>query len=178
MIRYFGQQTSVACVLSASSILLALLVRFVLAKRAGDRIARNSSWIVLLLGTIGLIGIYTVAPIGIRHHITRSITLVPFTGGEFANLNQSLIIGKILFNIALFAPFGFCLRMGFYKRVSVCAFAGFVTSLVVESTQYLWSVGTSTVTDLLMNTFGALIGALAAATLSKFLRKRGRAKPS
>lgn len=63
-------------------------------------------------------------------------------------------------NIAAFVPLGFLMR----KRGSgliAAVFAGLMLSLVIEGGQYVLGTGVCETDDLILNTLGAFIGALA-----------------
>lgn len=173
MVVYFGQQVA----LSAVACLVATLVAgvlFGLSYRLPDRIRpRRAAWRTLVVGTLVVIVIFTVLPVGIRAHHYRAVALVPFVGGEYNNFNVTLMYENVLGNILLFMPFGFILRVGLIRRMSRTAFAGFVTSLAVETLQYILVVGAITSSTVILNTLGTLAGAglaVAALTLGKRLR--------
>ena len=74
---------------------------------------------------------------------------------------------EIITNIVVFVPFGFFLtgfmssmrRLGIWSQIGYVALAAFVFSLCIESLQLILNVGFFELTDLLMNTLGAIIGA-------------------
>lgn len=73
----------------------------------------------------------------------------------------------MLFNVAAFVPFGFflaeCLaskkRFSAGKRMGLVALASFGLSLCIECLQLVFRVGIFELTDLVLNTAGAVIGA-------------------
>lgn len=68
-------------------------------------------------------------------------------------------------NVVLFAPVGFVAYRGagpVATQLARATAAGFAVSLAVEVAQYALAAGYSDVEDLLFNTAGALLGALAA----------------
>lgn len=72
-------------------------------------------------------------------------------------------------NIVWFVPLGFYLRaVKRVDRIWKAALCGFVLSLLIESLQYVFGTGISELDDLILNTFGAWAGAVAAA-----VRRRG-----
>jgi Glycopeptide antibiotics resistance protein len=74
---------------------------------------------------------------------------------------------ELLANIAVFIPFGFFLaeflttrkRIGGWRRIGLSALVGFGLSLCVECLQLVFKVGWFELTDLVMNTVGAAVGA-------------------
>ena len=68
---------------------------------------------------------------------------------------------EILANVALFVPFGvFALTAYRWMRVWSATAAGLATSCLIEGVQLLLPTRFSTVSDLIANTTGALLGAL------------------
>lgn len=75
---------------------------------------------------------------------------------------------EMLSNLAAFVPFGFFLaefwatlnRTGSWRRVGLVTLTAFGLSLCIECLQLLLHVGFFEVTDLVMNTVGAFVGAL------------------
>ena len=72
----------------------------------------------------------------------------------------------MLFNVAAFVPFGFFLaeflastkRFRAQRRIGLVALVGFALSLCIECIQLVFSVGIFELTDLVLNTAGAVIG--------------------
>ena len=76
----------------------------------------------------------------------------------------------ILLNVVLFAPFGFGLRLAGWPRRRVLL-AAFATTLLVELTQYFFIPGRdASLSDILTNTTGGLVGMLLAEQYSRLLR--------
>lgn len=101
----------------------------------------------------------------------RTIKLVPFVAGAGLGRNAPL---ELLANIALFVPFGVLLallerprRRGF--ALLACMFG----SVVLETAQYVFAVGRSDLTDVLMNTLGGAIGLGAVAVSRRLWLRRG-----
>ncbi len=71
------------------------------------------------------------------------------------------IVLEFVANIALFVPFGMLALAAFrWTRVWSATAAGFFTSCLIEGVQLFLPTRFSTVSDLVANTLGALIGAL------------------
>lgn len=81
----------------------------------------------------------------------------------------SYIVLEFTANIALFVPFGMLAMTAFRMRVWSTTAAGLATSLLIEGVQLFLPTRYSTVSDLIANTAGALIGALVVAAW----RRRG-----
>lgn len=79
---------------------------------------------------------------------------------------------EILANVALFVPFGILAMTAFrWMRVWSATAAGLSTSLLIEGVQLFLPTRYSTVSDLIANTAGALIGA---AMVAGWRRRRTR----
>lgn len=91
--------------------------------------------------------------------------LVPFKEiGRFIRYRRILgpkaVLLNIFGNVAAFLPFGAFLPI-FYRRCQrfwITAFYSFELSLVVESLQLVFKVGSFDVDDLLLNTLGGMLG--------------------
>ena len=71
------------------------------------------------------------------------------------------IVLEILANVVLFVPFGILALTAFrWMRVWSATLAGLATSCLIEGVQLFLPTRYSTVSDLIANTAGALIGAL------------------
>lgn len=85
-----------------------------------------------------------------------SLTLFETFGSPRAN-------AYIIENILLFIPFGFLIPTLWKcrRRIAVCLFTGFSFSFIIEIIQLLTERGHFQIDDILMNTIGAGIGAIA-----------------
>ncbi len=110
------------------------------------------------------------------------VSLQPGAGirSEFEHANLALGVVIVLGNIVVFMPFGWLIAVlaryapsvGVLAAVGRGALAGLVFSLLIEMTQFF--VGrVSDVDDLLLNTAGALLGALIGAALTSSGRRSG-----
>ncbi|MGM9552425.1 MAG: VanZ family protein [Clostridia bacterium] len=79
----------------------------------------------------------------------------------YNGFHESNVLGS-LFNICLFVPLGWLLyRHSFTKhKVLKTFFTGFSAALATELLQYIFARGVTSVDDLVMNTIGALLGAV------------------
>lgn len=113
-----------------------------------------------------------------RHSTGHNLTL------DFSRMFRKSGQGPVetLSNIAVFVPFGFFLgewlaslnRTGSWRRVGLVTLAAFGLSLCIECLQLVLHVGFFEVTDLVMNTVGAFVGALISAGVRKVVAGRKR----
>jgi glycopeptide antibiotics resistance protein len=101
---------------------------------------------------------------------TRAVKLVPFVAGDGYGDNSPF---EMFANLALFVPFGVYLgllapRWG-WARIGVLAA---LVSVFFETTQYVLAVGSSDVTDVILNTVGAVAGVALLAVARRALRAR------
>lgn len=89
---------------------------------------------------------------------TRELRLVPFQIIQDSSTTFGAAF-DILGNVAFFVPVGLLL-MNLTRRVWLSVGTAAVASLLIEISQYVFSLGRTDVTDLICNTVGALAGAL------------------
>lgn len=96
----------------------------------------------------------------------RIINLIPF------NQNTNW---EILLNVVLFIPFGFCFAANkkAFKVVRLIWITA-LFSLMLEVLQYVLGVGRSDITDLIVNTFGGIIGVVAFKAIARLFGKHER----
>jgi glycopeptide antibiotics resistance protein len=94
--------------------------------------------------------------VGAAAGVARPVKLVPYLASGDFDASDPL---EVLVNILLFVPFGIYLGM-LAPRLRWWAVAGILiaSSLALETTQHLISVGSFDVTDVIDNTLGGLIG--------------------
>ena len=93
----------------------------------------------------------------------RAINLIPFKEND---------LKEILINIFLFIPYGMYLRE-LTKKKSLTVGIIILTSTLFEVLQYIFHIGISDITDVMMNTLGGMIGILFISILEK---KMGNSK--
>lgn len=93
----------------------------------------------------------------------RAINLIPF---------KENALKEILINIFLFIPYGMYLRE-LTKKKSLTVGIIILTSTLFEVLQYIFHIGISDITDVMMNTLGGMIGILFISILEK---KMGNSK--
>lgn len=94
----------------------------------------------------------------------RTLELVPFDDFFQGKWLGGIAIDTIG-NVALFVPFGILAYILLVRRsaaVRRTALVGFVVSLTIEISQYIFALGYTDVDDLILNTLGAFLGALLA----------------
>ena len=141
-----------------------LLMAFLLARK------RTSVYGAIALG----IAFYIVLFLLETALVIRCCDLVAYTSGfdfdaEYNRFFRGTIYDRrqIFFNIAVFIPFGFFLSeflsvikmLGSWRQIGIVTLSGLALSLFIESLQLILHVGVFEVTDLVMNTVGAFVGA-------------------
>lgn len=103
----------------------------------------------------------------------RSVNLIPF--GQSVILNGKLFVGEIIFNLVAFMPLGVLIEMLYedvrlYKKViSIVAL-----TLFYEVSQFVFHIGATDITDVLMNTLGGIIGIAIVAFLYKVFQNKNK----
>ncbi len=115
------------------------------------------TWLVLFKFSLDI-------PAFLSRH-TQSLNLVPF--GE---ANRP---GEMLDNALFFAPFGLLLgvnfkTMGFWRKLAIVV----AFSLAVETVQFVFAIGASDITDVMMNTVGGVIGLALYSICGRFIPTR------
>lgn len=101
----------------------------------------------------------------------RAVKLVPFVASEGFGANRP---SEMLANVALFVPFGVYLGVLAPRwRVGPVASLAALASCILEGLQYVLASGSSDVTDVILNTSGAVAGFLVLSVLRR--ASRGRA---
>jgi glycopeptide antibiotics resistance protein len=116
--QYYSQQIQVSMITAIAFLVVATTFRYVAFFLQRRRLGTNGFWAIMAIGSLAVIFTFTLARLGVRSHEIRQIVLVPFAGGEYANVNSRLALVKIFGNIALFAPLGFSLQFMFRRNLS------------------------------------------------------------
>ena len=95
----------------------------------------------------------------INDHNARSLNLKPF--GAPMRTNGSINKGEMILNCLFFVPFGLLLAstsgpQRFLQNLIIV----FLFSIAAESLQYVFAIGASDITDVIMNTLGGFLGLL------------------
>ena len=83
--------------------------------------------------------------------------------GHFEDRNEVRnMIEDVVGNLLLLVPFSFILVLGENKSGRKALLITFLTSVFIETTQYLFALGQADIDDVILNTSGALMGILLA----------------
>lgn len=189
MLRQFGASTVLAlwvgALLAAVCLVPVAVIRY---RRAG----RFRAIDVVALGAVAVyamaIWTYTLVPLpdtdtfqcaGTNLDPLRFVRDIRRSGQSLLR-NYALL--QAAFNVVLFAPLGFFLRVLLRRGIGWATVTGFLVSLAIELTQktgnwgaYHCSYRSFDVDDLILNTTGALLGSLIALPLARLLLRRGSA---
>ena len=89
----------------------------------------------------------------------RSMNLIPFARSMLQNGRIS--ISEIAYNALFFVPLGIYLSvLDITDRAWKRVMTGFLASIAFEGAQYLFAIGASDITDVIMNTLGTALGVL------------------
>lgn len=93
-------------------------------------------------------------------NVTPLKTIIDYLGG---NPTWQIAAKNILGNILLFAPFGFLIPQLLVKRSSYLRIALLASSfsLLLETAQLLFGLGSWDIDDIILNTMGAIVGFIA-----------------
>ncbi len=99
----------------------------------------------------------------------RSINLIPFA--ESVIINGKVYIGEIIDNLIVFIPVGIYIEMlgkevNFFKKIMPIL----LLTLIFESLQYIFHIGATDITDIIMNTLGGIVGILIINILYKIFK--------
>ncbi len=100
----------------------------------------------------------------------RYINLIPFRLGLL--LNPTYNVQEVIQNVIVFLPFGMILSAIKEKKLWTVAIIAMISSVALETFQYILSIGYSDITDVLSNTFGAIVGIIIYKILDKLFREK------
>lgn len=101
----------------------------------------------------------------------RNVNLIPFGGSAITN--GTIDLDEIINNLSAFIPFGIFTGMLLEKKSFIKKIAPiFFTSLAFEVLQFVFAIGASDITDLLMNTMGGILGTGCFYVLLNLLKNR------
>ena len=106
---------------------------------------------------------------------SRKVNLIPFHAPVV--LHGKTDFGEIILNVIIFIPFGIYAGMVFEKwRFGKYLLLFFLSSLLLEATQFVCRIGAFDSTDIITNTFGGIIGCLLFKAIEKLLRSTVKAQ--
>lgn len=117
-------------------------------------------WIILLKLSFSIDDIMTLDRF-------RRINLIPF---YYPNEVKSHF-SEVIENLLIFIPFGIYLKM-LNKGNKKTILYGFLFSLVLEISQFIFKIGATDITDLITNTFGTVIGVCGYVLLEKIFKNK------
>ena len=101
----------------------------------------------------------------------RSVNLIPFAGSVV--INGKVDLDEILNNFIVFIPVGLYLGMLMPKSSPLRKIAPiFGLSLLYEVIQFIFAIGASDITDLIMNTLGGAAGIFLVFLFTKLLKEK------
>ena len=110
------------------------------------------SWIIVLKFRINISDLKYI----------RKINLIPFRSN---NLKEAMV------NLILFVPLGMYLKYLFKDKKILNVLVITLTSLFYEVLQYIFHIGVSDITDIIINVIGGVIGILLINVITKIINK-------
>ncbi|HOQ52648.1 MAG TPA: VanZ family protein [Micropruina sp.] len=186
MLSQFGPSTWAALLFGGVLAVLAFVPVAAYRYRRAGRL-RALDIVVLLIVAVYAVALwsYTLVPVPendsfrcVGHNLRPFAFVDDVLAGPRSLLANRAFL-QAAFNVVLFAPFGFFLRVLRRRGFVVATLAGFGTSLAIELTQLtgVWGIyhcayRVFDVDDLLLNTTGALLGSLAGLPVRRLLSRR------
>ncbi len=102
-------------------------------------------------------------------HQHRTLNLIPFAAPSMVDGRMNY--GEMVLNCLFFIPFGLLLsvnfkKVGFWPKLAVIGAFSFTAELI----QYVFAIGVTDITDLLMNTLGGFIGLTLYSLSNRFVK--------
>lgn len=99
----------------------------------------------------------------------RGINLIPF----YYDKETSTHLSEVVYNVMIFIPLGVYLQIfRANRKIITKILAVLFTSLFFESIQFIFAIGASDITDIIVNTFGGLIGIAFCIIMKRLFPKR------
>lgn len=103
----------------------------------------------------------------------RNLNLIPFGGSTI--INGRVDFDEILNNLFVFVPYGIFTGMLWKEKAFLKKIApAFFTSLAFEAAQFIFAIGASDITDVLMNTAGGAAGIGGSMLMSKVFKDKAQ----
>ena len=99
----------------------------------------------------------------------RNINLIPFYYYNEVGFNFHTM--EVLENLLIFVPFGIYLKMLNKDNKKIILY-GFIFSLILEASQFIFKLGATDITDLITNTLGTIIGVYIYVLLEKVFKNK------
>ena len=119
-------------------------------------------WIILFKLSISISDIFGLDKI-------RNINLIPF----YYSYEVKGHFKEVLENLLIFIPFGIYLKMLNKNNKKVILY-GFIFSLVLEISQFIFGLGATDITDVITNTSGTILGVLVYLILVKLFKNKDK----
>jgi glycopeptide antibiotics resistance protein len=123
---------------------------------------RTKTVITRLGVAASLVLIFMLTIFGRTTDVAHDVSLVPFASVE-PMMTRVGYYRTVYLNIILFIPLGlslpFALPEKIKRRVLLTVASGFLLSVIVEATQFVFQIGKCETDDVLMNTLGVFLGA-------------------
>ena len=166
-------QTAVGALIACAA--AAAVASPAIARGDGAAAVRTASRVLLAMGVLFILELTLRGATS----DTGSLNLVPTQGVTESIKTTDLRNGleNLFGNIVLFIPLGFLAVLALRQSLAVILGLGAALSLLIETTQFVLGDRWSDIDDVLLNTTGTLLGALAAIAAVAAARRRGVCSP-
>lgn len=185
MLSQFGPSTLMAIILGAVLAVLAFVPVVAVRYRRAGRL-RPVDLVLLFAIAVYAVALwtYTLVPLPDGDYTCAGVNLRPFAviddiRARSGSLLRNRALLQATFNVVLFVPLGFFLRIVWRRGVVVATLVGFASTLAIELTQltgvwglYPCAFRVFDVDDLILNTTGAILGSLVAMPVAAMLLRR------
>jgi len=117
-------------------------------------------WIILFKASFSITEIIGLSKI-------RSINLIPFYYSTEVNFH----LREVIANILIFVPLGIYLKM-LNKENPKAIWCGFIFSILLEASQFIFKLGATDITDLITNVGGTILGVFGYVLLEKIFKNK------
>ena len=117
-------------------------------------------WIILFKTSFSISDLINLSKI-------RSINLIPFYYPTEVNFH----LREVIANIIIFIPLGIYLKMLNINNKNTILY-GFIFSILLEISQFVFRLGASDITDIITNTTGVILGVLVYILLEKIIKNK------
>lgn len=125
-----------------------------------------SIYLVILIWLVLFKLKFNITPVLNYHH--RSLNLIPFAAPSI--VNGAVNYGEMILNCIFFIPFGLLLNVNFKKTGFLPKLIFILAiSLTAELIQYIFAIGATDITDIILNTFGGFLGLILYDVSNKYI---------